>query len=73
MIDRDKFLSALLALSLGGAAAGCKKEPPPVTPEPEATVGAEQPLEAEPAPAAEAPAPVSEPAPAVTPAGPTRE
>lgn len=69
-IDRDKFLSALLALSLGGTAIACKKEPPPPEPEPVASTGAEVPAPPpEPAPVAPEPAPVPE----VVQTGPTHE
>jgi hypothetical protein len=70
-IDRDKFLTALLAISLGGAAVGCKKEPPP-EPEPAAdlSTGAEEPAPA-PAPEPEAAAPA--PVPEVVQTGPTKE
>jgi hypothetical protein len=75
-IDRDQFLSALFALTLTGAAAGCSgEEPPAAEPEMEQTTGAEEPM-AEPPPAPEAPAepaPAAEPVPEVEPAGPTPE
>lgn len=72
-IDRDKFLSALVALSLTTAASGCGSEPPPAAeePAPAATAGAEQP--AQPAPPPAAPQAAPEPVPEVQPAGPTRE
>jgi hypothetical protein len=68
-IDRDKFLTAVLAMTLGGAAVACKKEPPPEPePEPVAAAGAEEPA---PAPPPEAPPP--EPVPEVVQTGPTHE
>jgi outer membrane biosynthesis protein TonB len=83
IIDREKFLSAVVAISLGSAAVGCGGEPPPAAEEPavEPTTGAEQPAaEPEPAPVPEAaaepapaPAPAPEPVPEVQQTGPTRE
>jgi hypothetical protein len=81
IIDREKFLSAVVAISLGSAAVGCGGEQPPAAEEPalEPTTGAEQPA-AEPAPVPEAaaepapaPAPDPEPVPEVQQTGPTRE
>jgi len=70
-IDRDKFLSALLALSLGGAAVACKKEPPPEEPAPVVSAGAEEPAPAQaPEPVA---APEPTPVPEVVQTGPTHE
>ena len=76
-IDRDKFLSALVALTLSGAGAACGGETPPAAaeePAPQQTAGAEQPAPAaEPPAAAPAPAPAAEPVPEVQQAGPTHE
>ena len=80
IIDREKFLSAMVAVSLGSAALGCGgEEPPAAVEEPEATTGAEQPP-VEPAPVPEpaaaaepAPTPAPEPVPEVQQTGPTRE
>lgn len=73
-IDRDKFLSALLAVSLGGAAAACGSTPPPEpAPLPEESAGAEEPI-AEPAPPpAEEPAPEPVEEPEVVQTSPTTE
>lgn len=71
-IDREKFLSALLALTLGGAATACKKEPPPEEPAPEPSTGAELPPP-EPPPEPEAAAPEPAPVPEVVQTAPTRE
>lgn len=71
-IDREKFLSALLAMSLGGAAAACSKPPAEPAPVAETTVGAEAPVaEAAPPPAPEEPAPAA--VPEVVQTGPTTE
>ena len=70
-IDRDQFLSALLAITLGGAAVGCKKEPPPAEPAPEPTTGAEAAPAPPPEPVAAAPEPT--PVPEVVQTGPTHE
>lgn len=75
-INREKFLSALLAAGMGSAVA-CGGEPPPAAEaEPMETSGEEMPAE-EPMeePAAEAPAeePAPEPEPEVEEAGPTPE
>jgi hypothetical protein len=76
-LDREKFLAAALAASIG-TMAGCGHEnPPPAAAEPEPTTGAEQPA-AEPAPppaaqAAPTPPPQQEPVPEVKPVGPTVE
>lgn len=75
IIDREKFLTALLATTIATAALGCGSEPPPppAAEAPEETVGAEAPP-AEPPPAAvEAAAPVAEPVPEVRQVGPTLE
>lgn len=77
-MDRDKFLSAVVALSLSAAACGSEAPPPAAEePAPALTAGAEQPAaEPAPAPAAEpaaAPAPAAEPVPVVQPVGPTKE
>jgi hypothetical protein len=69
-LDREKFLSALLALTLAGGAVGCaKKEPPPEEPAPAPAAGAEEP----PPPPPEAAAPAPEPVPEVVQTGPTHE
>ncbi|MFI5308732.1 MAG: hypothetical protein ACHQ53_15350 [Polyangiales bacterium] len=74
IIERDKFLSALFAMTLAGAAAGCSSEPAPTAAAPEQTAGAEQPAAAPAAPAeAAAPAPAAEPVPEVKQTGPTHE
>jgi hypothetical protein len=70
IIDRNKFLTAVFAMTFAGA---CSSDPPPAAeePVPEQTVGAEEP--AAPIPPPEAPAPAVEPVPEVQPAGPTPE
>ena len=75
-IEREKFLTALLAIAMTGAAVGCSEDPPPAAEaEPMETTGSEEPLAApEPPPAADpAPEPAPVPVPEVQPAGPTLE
>ena len=57
--------------ALGGAAVGCKKEPPPAEPAPEPTTGAEAAPAPPPEPVAAAPEPT--PVPEVVQTGPTHE
>ncbi len=75
-IERDKFLSAVMATALATAAIGCGEDPPPpAAEEPQSSVGAEEPI-AQAAPEPEpAPAPVAqpEPTPEVEQVGPTVE
>lgn len=76
IIDREQFLAAALAASLGSVAGcGSNENPPAAAPDTEPTAGAEQQaLTQEPAPApAAAPAPAREPVPEVQPVGPTVE
>ncbi|MDD9946503.1 MAG: hypothetical protein OXU20_35990 [Myxococcales bacterium] len=74
-IDREKFLSAVIAVGMTGAVA-CGGEPPAAA-EPEASTGDEvvpEPMpEPEPEPPPAAPPPQPEPEPVVEEAGPTPE